>query len=133
MKTDWFELNEARLHLRPTPMPHFPIAVACATTPSGVLAAGKYGVGAAVARRRPARRPAKLADSWRQGEAEAAKHGKTFKRDDWRLVVNMHCAEEDERAFRDVARRRADRDADLFLRNPRAARRCAARTRWPRA
>ena len=35
-------------------------------------------------------------------EAEAEKHGKTMNRDDWRLVVNMHCAEEDEQAMRDV-------------------------------
>src|ERR671914_3142489 len=45
MKTDWFELKEARLHLAPYTYPRFPIAVASATTPSGVLTAGKYGVG----------------------------------------------------------------------------------------
>ena len=104
MKTDWFELNQARLHLAPYTYPHFPIAVASATTPSGVLAAGKYGVGLLSLGAGLPGGNAKLADYWRQGEAEAAKHGKQFKRDGWRLVVNMHCAEEDERAFRDVAR-----------------------------
>ena len=36
------------------------------------------------------------------GEAEAAKYGKTISRDDWRLVVNMHCAETDELAMEEV-------------------------------
>jgi limonene 1,2-monooxygenase len=35
-------------------------------------------------------------------EAEAAKHGKTMDRRNWRLVVNMHCAEDDERALHEV-------------------------------
>ena len=35
-------------------------------------------------------------------EAEAAKHGRTMNRDNWRLVVNMHCAEDDETALREV-------------------------------
>ncbi|RAI57833.1 LLM class flavin-dependent oxidoreductase [Roseicella frigidaeris] len=104
MKTDWFELKEARLHLAPYSNPRFQIAVASATTPSGVLAAGKYGLGLLSLGAGLPGGNAKLADYWRQGEAEAAKHGKTMPRDGWRLVVNMHCAEEDERAFRDVAR-----------------------------
>src|SRR6267378_165870 len=36
LKTDWFELREARLHLAPYTEPHFPIAVASVMTPSGV-------------------------------------------------------------------------------------------------
>jgi limonene 1,2-monooxygenase len=104
MKTDWFELNQARLHLAPYTYPCFPIAVASATTPSGVLTAGKYGVGLLSLGAGLPGGNAKLAEHWRQGEAEAAKHGKTMPRDGWRLVVNMHCAEEDERALRDVAR-----------------------------
>lgn len=104
MKTDWFELREARLHLAPYTYPRFPIAVASATTPSGVLAAGKYGVGLLSLGAGLPGGNAKLAEHWRQGEKEAAKHGKTLDRNDWRLVVNMHCAEDDERALRDVAK-----------------------------
>ena len=104
MKTDWFELREARLHLAPYTWPRFPIAVASATTPSGVLAAGKYGVGLLSLGAGLSGGNAKLAEHWRLGEREAAKHGKTLDRDGWRLVVNMHCAEDDERAMREVAR-----------------------------
>jgi len=104
MKTDWFELREARLHLAPYTHPRFPIAVASATTPSGVLAAGKYGVGLLSLGAGLPGGNAKLAEHWRLGEKEAAKHGKALDRREWRLVVNMHCAEDDERAMREVAR-----------------------------
>ena len=104
MKTDWFELREARLHLAPYTYPRFPIAVASATAPAGVLAAGKYGCGLLSLGAGLAGGPQKLAEHWKLGEAEAAKHGKTMDRAGWKLVVNMHCAEDDERAFRDVRR-----------------------------
>ena len=45
MKTDWFELRDARLHLAPYTDPHFPIAVASVMTPAGMISAGKHGLG----------------------------------------------------------------------------------------
>ena len=42
-KCDWFQLNEALLHLRPYQKPHMPIAVAAVQTPASVALAGKYG------------------------------------------------------------------------------------------
>jgi len=47
LKTDWFELKEARLHLKPYTKGGFPIAVASVTTPAGWLAAGAPPVGRA--------------------------------------------------------------------------------------
>ncbi|NJO32645.1 MAG: LLM class flavin-dependent oxidoreductase [Rhodospirillales bacterium] len=41
IKTDWFEMREARLHLAPYTDPHFTIAVASTQTPAGMQAAGK--------------------------------------------------------------------------------------------
>src|SRR6185312_9405546 len=102
MKTDWFELRDARLHLKPYTKGGFPIAVASATTPSGALAAGKYGLGLLSLGAGLPGGSAKLADYWKMSEAEAAKYGKTMNRDNWRLVVNMHCAETDEEAFDQV-------------------------------
>jgi limonene 1,2-monooxygenase len=102
IKTDWFELREARLHMAPYSYPRFDIAVASATTPSGVMTAGKYGVGLLSLGAGLPGGNAKLAEHWRLGEAEAEKAGTTMPRDGWRLVVNMHVAEEDERALRDV-------------------------------
>ena len=43
MKTDWFEMRDARLHLAPYTDPHFKIAVASTQTPAAMIAAGKYG------------------------------------------------------------------------------------------
>jgi limonene 1,2-monooxygenase len=102
MKTDWFELRQARLHLAPYSYPHMDIKVASSTTPSGVLAASKHGLGLISLGAGLPGGPQKLAEQWRMGEAEAAKHGKTMNRADWRLVVNLHCAEDDERAIREV-------------------------------
>jgi limonene 1,2-monooxygenase len=104
MKTDWFELREARLHLKPYTKGGFPIAVASATTPAGALAAGKHGVGMLSLGAGLPGGSEKLADYWRMCEAEAAKYDRTVKRDDWRLVVNMHCAETDELAMEEVRR-----------------------------
>ena len=102
LRTDWFELREARLHLKPYTKGGFPIAVASATTPAGVLAAGKHGVGLLSLGAGLPGGPSKLADSWKTAEAEAAKYGKTMDRNNWRLVINMHCAEDDEQAVREV-------------------------------
>ncbi len=45
MKTDWFEMRDARLHLAPYSDPYFEIAVASTITPFGMIAAGTHGVG----------------------------------------------------------------------------------------
>ncbi len=102
LKTDWFELREARLHLAPYTKGGFPIAVASATTPSGALTAGKHGVGMLSLGAGLPGGSEKLAEYWGMAEAEGRKYGKTLNRDNWRLVINMHCAETDEEAMDQV-------------------------------
>ena len=102
MKTDWFELRQARLHLAPYTYPHFPISVASVLTPSGVTAAGKHGLGVLSLGAGLPGGPEAIAEHWKIGEEMAAKHGKTLDRDNWRLVVNVHLAEDDELAMRQV-------------------------------
>ncbi len=102
MQTDWFTLKDARLHLAPYTAPRFPISVATSTTPSGVLAAAKHGLGMLSLGAGLPGGPQKLAEQWRLAEAEAAKHGKRMDRANWRLVVNLHVAEDDETAIRQV-------------------------------
>lgn len=101
MKTDWFELREARLHLAPYTHPRFPISVASSTTPAGALAAAKHGLGLISLGAGLPGGPQKLAAQWRMAEEEAAKHGQVMDRAKWRLVVNLHVAEDDERAMHD--------------------------------
>jgi limonene 1,2-monooxygenase len=104
MKTDWFELREARLHLAPYTEPHFPIAVASTITPSGVVAAGKHGLGVLSLGAGLPGGPEMLASQWKIAEETAARHGKTMDRKNWRLVVNVHVADEDDEALRQVKR-----------------------------
>ena len=78
MKTDWFELREARLHLAPYTDPHFPIAVASTITPFGVIAAAERTASACcrIGAGLPGG-PEALANQWKIAEETAAKHGKT--------------------------------------------------------
>ena len=104
MKTDWFELREARLHLAPYTDPHFPIAVASTITPFGVISAAKHGLGVLSIGAGLPGGPEALAGQWKIGEETAAKHGQTMDRKKWRVVVNVHVAEEDEQALHEVAK-----------------------------
>jgi limonene 1,2-monooxygenase len=102
MKTDWFELNQARLHLAPYSDPHFEVAVASTVTPFGMMAAGKHGIGVLSIGAGLPGGPEGMARQWQIAEEEAAKNGKVMQRKKWRIVVNMHCAEDDELALREV-------------------------------
>src|SRR5881628_3828490 len=104
MKTDWFELREARLHLAPYTEPHFPIAVASTITPFGMVAAGKYGLGVLSIGAGLPGGPNALAEQWKIAEESAGRHGKRMDRKDWRVVVNVHVAEDDEGALCEVQR-----------------------------
>jgi len=102
MKTDWFELRDARLHLAPYTDPHFPIAVASTLTPSGVVTAGKWGLGVLSLGAGLPGGPEAIAQQWKIGEDTAAQHETKMDRAKWRLVVNVHVAEDDELALRQV-------------------------------
>lgn len=102
MKTDWFELRDARLHLAPYSDPCFPISVASVMTPSGMVSAGKHGLGVLSLGAGLPGGPEAIAEHWRIGEETAAKHGTTMDRGKWRLVVNCHVADDDELALRQV-------------------------------
>jgi limonene 1,2-monooxygenase len=102
MSTDWFELREARLHLAPYSDPRFHIAVASTITPFGMVAAGKHGLGVLSIGAGLPGGPEAMAKQWRIAEETAAQHGTTMNRKDWRIVVGMHIAEDDEEAMRQV-------------------------------
>jgi limonene 1,2-monooxygenase len=102
IKTDWFELRNARLHLAPYTDPHFEIAVASTITPFGMIAAGTHGVGVLSIGAGLPGGPQALASQWQIAEETAAKHGKSMDRKSWRVVVNAHVAEDDEQALAEV-------------------------------
>jgi limonene 1,2-monooxygenase len=113
-KSDWFELREALLQLRPYQRPYMPVAVASVQSPAGVVLAGKYG--AAVLTITVPRDPSPNSESdlrrlWDIAEESAAEHGKEVRREDWRLVVPVHLAE-----TRQEAREEARMGAGRYLR-----------------
>jgi limonene 1,2-monooxygenase len=102
MKTDWFEMKEARLHLAPYTDPRFEIAVASTITPFGMVAAGQFGLGVLSIGAGLPGGPEAMAKQWQIAEETAAKHGQAMDRRKWRIVVNAHLAEDAEQALREV-------------------------------
>jgi limonene 1,2-monooxygenase len=103
VKSDWFELNEALLQLRPYQQPSIPVTVASVQSPAGVRVAGKYGAGVlSLSIPRETVRQTSLKELWTIGEETAEAHGKTLRREDWQLVVTCHLAESRKEAIEDV-------------------------------
>jgi len=98
---DWFELHDARLQLLPL-NGSMPIAVASTTSPSGMVAAGKHGVGVLSLGAGLVGGRKDLKAQWAMGEESAAAHGQVLRRDEWRLVIRAHVAETAEEAMADV-------------------------------
>jgi len=101
-KTDWFELNNARLHLAPYSDPCFPIAVASTITPFGMMAAGRHGLGVLSIGAGLPGGPEALAGQWKIAEETAEENGTSMNRKDWRVIVVAHIAEDTEQALKEV-------------------------------
>ena len=113
-KSDWFELREALLQLRPYQRPYMPVAVASVQSPAGVVLAGKYGAAVltiTVPRDPSASNESDLQNLWTIAEESAAEHGQEVRREDWRLVLPVHLAES-----RKEAREEARLGAGRYLR-----------------
>jgi limonene 1,2-monooxygenase len=97
-----WDLNEARLHLRPYTNPFPEIAIAAVASPAGPRLAGRYGLGLLSIGATTAAGFDILALHWDVMEERAAHYGVTVDRDAWRLVGLMHLADTREQAYRDV-------------------------------
>tara|TARA_B100000945_G_scaffold121457_1_gene96557 strand:- start:214 stop:1374 length:1161 start_codon:yes stop_codon:yes gene_type:complete len=99
-KTDWFSMNEGQLQMRPYTQPRFEVAVAAAQSPSGMVAAGKYGLGVlSVSIPRGGSIATNLSDFWKIAEETAAEHNKIVDRKEWRLVLHVFLADTKKEAF----------------------------------
>jgi limonene 1,2-monooxygenase len=96
MKTDWFELKDARLQLASYTKPHLHVAVAGSASEDGTPASGKYGIGLL-----SAARSGTMRQTWERVEETAAQHGQTANRADWRLTKFCHLAETRQQALDD--------------------------------
>jgi limonene 1,2-monooxygenase len=99
-ESDWFTLNEAALNLRPYTLPHFPIVAAAAQSPSGMVLAGKYGLGVlSVSVIRDKGVAPDLKKFWSIAEETAAEHGNTMNREDWRMSIHVFLADSKKEAM----------------------------------
>ena len=97
LKTDWFELNDARLQLASYTKPHLKVAVAGSASEDGSPASARYGIGLLTA----ARSGQMLRETWERVEETAAKHGRTPDRAEWRAAKFFHLAETRQEALDD--------------------------------
>ena len=115
MKTDWFELKDARLQLANFSAPHLPVAVAASFTPSGPGAAGTHGTGllsvAGVSDKSFER-------TWGWAEEAAEKSGRAIDRAHWKIVVPMHVAETRAEALKEIEAGYAKRAYTGDAKNP---------------
>ncbi|HUD50696.1 hypothetical protein [Parvibaculum sp.] len=101
-KTDWFELNNARLQMTPWSRPSVEIAVASQVSPTGATAAGRHGLSLLSIGATSAGGFNALSTNWAICEDTAKDNGQTVDRSGWRLVGPVHIAETREKARENV-------------------------------
>lgn len=101
-KNERWDLQDARLHLRPYSNPLFDICTAAVASPAGPRLAGRHGTGMLSIGATSAAGFDALALHWDVIEAEAKEYGKAVDRSKWRLVGLVHIAETMEQAYKDV-------------------------------
>ena len=102
-KTDWFELNEALIQLKPYRRDTLPIAVASTITPTGMVCAGKNNVGVLSVASYTEKGMSAVQTQWEYCVTSAAAAGQPApNRQNWRLVVPFYLAATREQAIEDV-------------------------------
>ena len=101
-KTDWFELNDARLQHAPYQRDGIPMAIAATASPSGPRCAGRFGLGLLSMSASSAAGFDALASHREIWQAKAEEHGQAFDPDQWALAAPMYVAETREQALKDV-------------------------------
>ena len=105
-ETDWFEMHDAQLQLRPYQRPMMPVAVASTISPAGMTTAGKHGAGVLSVASYMEAGIAALPTQWGYCEKAAAEAGQPAPdRRNWRIVAPIYLAETREEAIRDVEER----------------------------
>ncbi len=101
-RASWFELDEARLQLRPFSPDGIELAVASTSSPTGAILAGRLNLGLlSLAATEPTGFDA-LDSNWNAFMRTAEEHGNPVDRSRWRVVASMHLAETREQAMREM-------------------------------
>ncbi len=101
-KTNWFELNEARLSVGCYSKPTMDIAVTAIRSPGGALAAGRRGAGLLVISGVDNASLKHHVANWKIYEETCSRHGHTADRSRWQFAIQMHIAESREQARKDM-------------------------------
>jgi limonene 1,2-monooxygenase len=101
-KTDWYDLNAARLQLPCYTQPMMEMAVAASRSPAGALAAGRHGIGMLSIGGTSPDAIRHHARNWSLYEEQAQANGHVADRRKWRMVTLFHIAETREQAKRNV-------------------------------
>ncbi|WP_328917001.1 MULTISPECIES: LLM class flavin-dependent oxidoreductase [unclassified Streptomyces] len=97
-KTDWFELHDARLHLRPYSTPRFEVATTALASPSGPSLAGRFGLSLFSIGATTQDGFDFLGRTWEIAERAAAESGHVLDPATWRLTAPIHIAETEREA-----------------------------------
>ena len=100
-KTDWFELNEARLSVGCYTQPTIETAITSVRSPAGSVAAGRHGAGVLVLGGIDDAALTHHLENWHIYEETAVKYGHVADRASWRITMYVHLAETREQARRD--------------------------------
>ena len=100
-KSDWYNLNEARLQVLPF-SDSIELAVAAVSTTSGPTTAGRFGAGLLSIAATTSKGFEALPGTWEVYAKQAASFNHNAHRKTWRLVGPLHIAETREQARRDV-------------------------------
>jgi limonene 1,2-monooxygenase len=101
-KTDWFELNEARLSVGCYTKPTMEIAVTSVRSPAGALAAGRHGAGILVLSSVDDASMRHHVSNWAIYEDTCRQHGHVADRARWRFSIQLHLADSRAQARKDV-------------------------------
>ncbi len=101
-KTDWFTLDNARIHMTPYSRPGIEMIAASTVSPTGSRAAGRNGIGMLSFGATSGGAFDALSANWNIAEEIAKASGKTVDRKNWRLVAPMHIAPTREQARKEV-------------------------------
>jgi len=101
-RTDWYNLDEARLQLPPYTRPMMEMAVAASRSPAGALAAGRHGIGMLSIGGTSDDALKHHRSNWDLYSETAIANGHKPDRRNWRLVTLMHVAETREKARENV-------------------------------
>ncbi len=101
-KTEWFTLDNARIHMTPYTRPCIEMISASTVSPTGSRAAGRNGIGMLSFGATSGGAFDALSSNWAIAEEVAKANGKTVDRKNWRLVAPMHIAPTREQAREEV-------------------------------